>query len=225
MYSNFQIKKQSGLAIMTVVLIIAIMVTLLGFMIESQHLLMRRITNQAVVEQAYQLTLGSEIWGIKVLERDAEQENQIDHLNEDWNALYVEDGVSVDEGRGTLSTKVVDLQGLFNLNNTASSIGYIQFKNLLQALSLPTELADTLADWLDEDDTVRNNGAELHEYSGLDPAYYIANTLLTSVGELKYVKGFTNEVINELAPHVTVLPVIDAKMNLKYEWCYAKLCC
>lgn len=214
MLNKNKIRRQSGLAIMTVVLIIAIMVTLLGFMIESQHLFMRRITNQAVTEQAYQVALGSEIWGLKVLQRDADKAGEIDHPYEDWNALFVEGGVDIDQGKGTLSTKVVDLQGMFNLNNVLDVKGHQQFKNLLFILNLPTELADTLADWLDDDDKVRASGAESRDYSGLDPAYYIANTLLTSVGELKYIKGFTNEVIKELAPYVTVLPVSDAKINL-----------
>jgi len=47
-------KKQAGIIIIVVLLIVSLMITLLVFMIEKQHVLVRRISNQNVAEQGYQ---------------------------------------------------------------------------------------------------------------------------------------------------------------------------
>ena len=210
------------MAVMTVILIIAIMLTLLGFMVESQHLLIRKVGNQIISEQAYQVAMGSEIKAIRVLEKDAQLPDVIDHLEEDWNKLYVEEGEEIDQGRANLTIMVIDLQGKFNLNNIAqqdaSSVesGRKQFHRLLQMLDVQDAniLADTLRDWVDQGDLHQLNGAETPEYNGLEPAYYASDQMLTSVGELRYVKGFTSEVINAIAEYVTVIPADNIKINL-----------
>ena len=37
---------------------------------------------------------------------------------------------------------------------------------------------------------------------------------MSSLGELKFIEGFNQEIINKLRPHVTVLPIDNARLNI-----------
>ncbi len=57
------------------------------------------------------------------------------------------------------------------------------------------ELFDALADWLDEDDDERDNGAEDGHYKSLAGPYACRNGPLQYLEELRLVKGFTKEIV------------------------------
>ena len=90
------VHRQSGLAILTVLLIIALMVTLLGFLIEQQHLLMRRLANQNIAEQGYQYATGVDEWASRVLHDDVDR--SIDSWVENWAKF----ATGVSDSSGTL---------------------------------------------------------------------------------------------------------------------------
>ena len=134
--------RQAGLALITVILIVALMVTLLGFLVEQQHLLTRRISNQNVAEQGYQYALGVSNWAARVLFED--KNRGIDHLNEEWakfgrppelesdgEGFSLTTSSSADEEEEKLATinfgegvnlnyKLTDLQSRYNLNNLSN---------------------------------------------------------------------------------------------------------
>lgn len=63
-------------------------------------------------------------------------------------------------------------------------------REILMALpGMTEELADTILDWIDPDDDVRQFGAERDYYSGLDPPYSPRNGPLETVEELLLVRG------------------------------------
>ena len=163
------------------------------------------------MEQAYQLAIASESWAGKVLERD-KVDTENDHLLEAWNAL--EGQVQVEEAQ--LATAVIDLQGRFNLNNLAGDASWFEaYKRLLRVLELDEALAESLRDWIDEDiDQQTAQGAEDYEYAVADPPYRAANQMLSSVGELRWVRGYSVEVISRLRDYVTALPESDLKINI-----------
>lgn len=98
---------------------------------------------------------------------------------------------------------------------SAGALYQAGFRNLLKRLQLNEELADALVDWIDEDDQAAGpGGAEDLYYLQLDPPYRAANQRLSDVSELKRVKGFTPEVLEKLAPHVTALPANNTKINV-----------
>lgn len=69
-------------------------------------------------------------------------------------------------------------------------------RQLLMGLPGMTEdVADAIMDWLDEDDDVREIGAEVDYYSGLDPPYAPRNGPLETVEELLLVRGVTPELL------------------------------
>jgi len=53
------------------------------------------------------------------------------------------------------------------------------------------EIADAILDWIDEDDQVRQFGAESEYYQALDPPYRCRNGPITSLDELLLVRGVT----------------------------------
>ena len=84
-------------------------------------------------------------------------------------------------------------------------------RNLLATLGLPDQLADALADWIDEDGQPQpRDGAEDAYYLALDPPYVAANRPLIDVAELALVRGFDDNVRARLRPYVTALPGLAA---------------
>lgn len=239
-------QRQQGLAIITVLLIVALMVTLLAFLAEQQHLLIRRIGNQNVAEKGYQYALGVNAWAERLLQDD--KDRAIDYLGEDWAKFgkppeVEEDGYeafsltpssqqeeeelpTIDFGNeAELEFEIIDLQSRFNLNNLANKNPQTQneqriiFLNLLEVVGVGEfdsreSLYGALKDWLDDGDLISANGVESGSYRIKDTPYYAADQKLVTLAELRFVEGFTPEIINQISPYVTVLPIDLAKLNI-----------
>ncbi|MDH3638372.1 MAG: type II secretion system minor pseudopilin GspK [Gammaproteobacteria bacterium] len=221
---NPGLKTARGVALLTVLFILVLISTLAVYLVEDEHLAIRRVTNQRDIEQAHQMLVGAEQWAIKVLERD---ENENDHLNEPWNKLLPKVGVE----EGSLLAFVRDQQGLFNLNNLIEGkpspngkdpdgkdeepkLWYPAFVRLLTVLELDEGLADAVLDWIDSDQDVSGgSGAEDAEYLLKEPSMRAADRLFTSIGELAWVHGFDAKALAMLRPYVTALPE-PSKINV-----------
>ena len=136
-----------------------------------------------------------------------------------------EEKVVLDFGIDGLEYSIDDLQGRYNLNNLAAADKTLVqqqkriFLNLLEVLEVGEfderdRLVGALIDWLDENDTISPNGVESGTYASRTTPYYAADQKLTTLGELRFVEGYTEEIINALAPYVTVLPVDNAAINI-----------
>ena len=69
----------------------------------------------------------------------------------------------------------------------------------------PTDaLVDALADWRDQDDRARTEGAEARDYAAAGYRYGPSNAPFQSVFELAQVIGFDNTTVTALAPYLTV---------------------
>jgi general secretion pathway protein K len=62
-------------------------------------------------------------------------------------------------------------------------------------------LLDAIGDWIDQDDDVRQMGAEEGYYQGLNPPYACRNGPITTIDELSLVKGMTPELLYGDAKH------------------------
>jgi len=136
-----------------------------------------------------------------------------------------EEEATIDFGIDGVEVTIEDLQGRFNLNNLASKEPQLAsgqkriFLNLLELLEVGEfderdRLHGALVDWIDENDLSGPNGFESGDYGSKRTPYFAADQKLTSIGELRFVEGFTQEVINKLRPYVAVLPVENAKINI-----------
>lgn len=253
---------QSGVALVTVLLIIALITTLQAFMLEQQHLLTRRISNQNAAEQGFHYAEGVNAWAARILHEDANRAS--DYWQEDWakfgqpedlqnsengaesprqrsqsNTRQQRDSFSLDTssqqeeketpvidfGFDGLEYQIIDLQARYNLNNLGDknpanlSGQKTIFLNLLDILEIGEfdereRLYGALVDWIDENDLIGANGYESSDYQVRKTPYYAADQMLTTLGELKFVEGFSDEIIAKLKPYVTALPITTARINL-----------
>jgi len=203
-------RQQRGVALVTALLVVAVATVAAVAMATRQQMDIRRTGGLLHSEQAYAFSLGAESWARVVLARD-KRDSKIDTLYEDWST---QPPVSVVEG-GSITGRILDLQGRFNLNNLVDSNGaadqdaIARYKRLLRRLELEESLADALADWIDSNIDVRfPDGAEDETYLGVTPPYRAANRLLADVSELRLVKGYTPDIIDKLRPFVAALPEV-----------------
>ena len=202
---------QQGLALITAVLVVAIVATVATTLALGEQVWFRQAQNMNNRAQAESLRRGALNYAAILLARD---DAKIDHLGEEWAKpaqLPVEDGM--------IAFAVQDAQGRFNLNNlvqkSAPSKPDIElFKRLLTSQGIDPGLSEALLDWLDTDGTVSSGGAEDIEYLSLPQPYRSANQLLQSVDELRLVKGFTAKAVEKLRPFVTALPTTPTTVNV-----------
>jgi len=201
------------MVLITAVLIVAVIATVAAALGLGQQVWLRQTENLMERAQGDSLRHAALNWIGLLLTRDARDNNK-DHLGELWARQLP----PLPTEGGTITVSMHDAQGLFNLNNllnngapSASDIGI--FQRLLQAQGLDPQLVEPLVDWMDADMNVRPGGAEDVDYLALQPGYRAANQPLSSVDELRLVKGYTPDVIEKLRPFVTVLPT-HTKINV-----------
>jgi len=207
---------QRGVAIITAILVVAIGTVIAVNLMWQGTLDMRRAEAAIYADQGLMLVQGAEAWAADILRQDLVESPDSDHLGEVWATELPP--LPVDGG--TITGRLEDLQGRFNLNNLIGPDGMEnqlmrrQFERLLNSVEIDPGLAGAVVDWLDPDTDLRfPSGGEDVTYSGSDPPYRTANTLATSVSELMAVAGFDRESYLKLAPYVTALPV-GTKLNV-----------
>lgn len=126
--------------------------------------------------------------------------------------IVVEDENPRGRGRFTILAPQLDENGILNgvrfgvenestrlnLNTLLLAEQYQENGGRTLLLSLPgmtEEIADAILDWMDADDDIREYGAEIEFYTGLEPPYAPKNGPLESVEELLLVRGVTPELL------------------------------
>jgi len=211
-----KIKRQSGVALITVLLITAVITIIVASMATQQSVDIRRTANLVDRNQAYLLTLGAEAWARRVLEED-QKKGPVDYRLENWAVSLP----PIEVEGGTISGYIQDQNGCFNLNNLVENgagrpYDIVRFKRLLAVLEISPDLADAVVDWIDTDNQITYpGGAESDFYARLDPPRAIANRTMVSSSELAQVKGMTPETLAKLRPQVCALPVSrHTKINI-----------
>lgn len=197
------LKKQRGIALISVLLVMALAVTLVTWLVSRQWLDMRRTGNLVNGRQAHYYALAAEVYARQVLAADL-RDNSVDNQSEFWarpaQPLEIE--------QGALAVQVSDLLGRFNVNNLIDQAGRLRsdelerFKRLLSALNLPQRYAAELQDWLDRDQRTSESGAEDVDYGGR----ITAAGWISDVDELRQLKSMRAQDFERLAPHLTALP-------------------
>lgn len=211
-------RRQGGVALVTVLLIVAMATTVMAFMAQQQAFWQREMVNGRDRAQASYIAQAGVDWARAVLADDKSGNHQYDTPREMWAmrlpAIPVEGG----EIQGVLE----DQQGLFNLNNlvlngTTSTAHVARFQRLLAALGLPQELAYALADWMDRDNTpAAAGGAEDGYYLNLAKPYRAANMPLYELSELLWVRGFDAQTIQRLKSFATVTAQSHTRINVNF---------
>ena len=199
------VSRKKGVALITVMLIIALATILAVSMSSRQQLNVHRSSNIFNFEQAYQYVLGAELWAQQILKRD-QKDNNTDSLQDDWASSLPPLPI---EG-GSMSGHIEDLQARFNINNLVlngkvQSLEVDRFKRLLRTLELNEDLSAVIIDWLDENEKVTFSGAEDNDYLNFSPAYRAANHAMQDLSELILLKDFSFDSYEKLRPFICVL--------------------
>lgn len=204
---KFKNQKQTGIALIMVLLVIALVTIIATGIASKQNISIRRTQNLLYNEQAYMYLLGAEDWAKNILAQDY-KDNKTDSFKDDWATELPPIPI---EG-GTIQGKIEDLQGRFNINNLLKASNPEQdsikvFRNLLIENDIDDKLTDALVDWLDSDlDSTVPAGAEDGDYLNSAIPSRAANRLMVSATELSLVKGFDNKKYNKISPYIVALP-------------------
>ncbi len=135
------------------------------------------------------------------------RDNQYDTLDEIWSRA----ALPITLGDGEVRVTVEDEERKFDLNrimlpngNAPDERRLAVFQRLLDTLGIDRAVADAVVDWLDNDENPRVGGAESSYYLGLPQPYRSKNDLFDTIGELRLVRGVTDEIFGKLLPFVTV---------------------
>lgn len=128
--------------------------------------------------------------------------------------------VPVDGGAFTVTVR--DASNCFDVNALVSaaqvSVGeaapdqYSSYQSLLQALvedgyaSDAVALVSSLADWMDENSVPRSGGAEDSYYLSEVPSYRTSSQPLSTIDELRSIRGYTPEILAIVEPLLCALP-------------------
>jgi general secretion pathway protein K len=205
-------RRQRGVALITAILITALVSSVALSLAWDNALDMRRTMTLLYRDQAVQVAMGAESW-IQSILRDDLAETETDHLGEIWASELPGLPVQSDVVQGQLFGTIEDLQGRFNVNNLIDQNGEVdelaleQFRRLLIALELDPRIAGIAADWIDANQEAGfPDGAEDAIYTGFIPAYRTPNLPITNATELAALEGIDKASFDILAPHIVALP-------------------
>lgn len=214
--------RQRGVAVLTVLLIVAIGASLAYALASQQSMIMAQSRHVLVGDALNDLLIGGEVLGRQLLYADhiegVANPPQRDHLNEEWAQAVPPFEIP----GGFIEIQILDLHGCFNLNSiptTAAAAGSgadpstVLGQELFKVLDLDAGFHDLWFDWIDENRDVDRAGAEDNEYTGRDIPYRTPNKLaghlseVRLVGEMNYNQWQELQQVACVAPEPTTLNV------------------
>lgn len=205
-------RDEEGVALLTMLLLVAVMSVLAVSVLEDIRFAVRRATNAQAVGQAQWYGLGAEALARRQLVRlAAGAERTPMGWNGQWRAFPI-DG-------GAIRMRLDDGGNCFNLNSVVEGVpeywlrretGLRQYRTLLRSLGFSAaevgSLSEALADWIDTDSGRSTLGAEDEAYLSRQSPYRTSGALLSEVSELRAVRGYGPGVYQRIRPFVCALP-------------------
>lgn len=208
---------ERGAALLTVLLLVAVMAVVAATALERLALATRMTGNGGAVDQgrAY-ADAGMEMARLRIADLTASNPAKIT-LAGGWmgtpQSIPVPGGVAI--------ARVTDGGNCFNLNSVVSGeteanlkvrpIGVLQFQGLLEALGVDARQAQvaaaSLADWIDTDSVPQPGGAEDETYAAMERPYRPANRMMVDASELRAVSGISPAIYDLAKPWICALPV------------------
>lgn len=206
---------QQGVALITILLVVAIATVLATSMMTDQNIRVHRATNHFDQEQARQYALGGVELARQILHEDFVDEPGIQHAGQVWAS----DDLTFEFEQGVVELDIEDLQGKLNINSLASTGDNVQYTRtrlatMMRQLGIDEANLVRLEDWFDQDQSVRQLGAEDFDYLGLNPPYRTGSTMMVDKSEVRLMLDLNQETYNSLAPYVTALPDAATRINV-----------
>jgi general secretion pathway protein K len=111
---------------------------------------------------------------------------------------------ALDFGQGSIRVSIQDETGKIDLNTAPSEL----LDGLLKAVNVPdkerSSILQSILDWRDRDNLVRNKGAEDDDYELLDYGYGAKDGPFNTLDELQLVMGMTPSLFKKLKPALTI---------------------
>ena len=195
-----------GAALIIAMLLAALAAAVIATLASSQSQWLRIVELRRDQVQAQALVLAGLAWARQVLQDDTAA-GPYDHLGETWAIALPPTPLD----NGSIEGRIVDAQGLVNLNNLAGdgAVARAEHRRLAKLFAqaqLPAVAIDALADWIDGDDAARDGSHEATPYAALRPARLPPNAPLLRPSEATLVRGVDAARFAALLPYVTALP-------------------
>lgn len=210
-------KSERGAALLSVLLLVAVMAVLAASALERLKLSTALAANGAALDQARAYGHAAETLALIRIGDLAARDPARTTLAGNWNGQRF----NLPIPGGIATARVRDGGNCFNLNSVAQGqvptqlnanpAGIAQFAALMEVLQVERDVAArvaaALADWVDADTVPAPGGAEDDYYRGLAVPYMAANAWLEDVSELRAVAGVTPELYARIRPWICALPV------------------
>jgi general secretion pathway protein K len=209
------VRQQRGVALITILLIVALVSALLYHLVARQALVVAQTRQVVRADQSLEYALGAEAYARQILYEDWNNATSraLDTLTETW-AIPAR---PFDIDAGTLEMSIEDLNRRFNLNALAgqdATKNVQRLKTMLAALNLDPAVAEAWKDWVDRDSEATGFGAEDGAYLVATPPFRAANQPAGSTSELALLNLLDGDQLALLLPHVTVLPTTTLRINV-----------
>ena len=214
-------QKQSGIALITVLMILAIMVTIAATMTGRLTLSLKRTEGLMASQKVYWYGQAAADLGRMVLNQDFADSKTVS-LDQRWATT----GMVVPLENGNFAGEIKDQRGCFNINaiaeqdqNNTPAVPVTQFQDLLEVIGLESYKAEMIAqstrDWIDKDDkTGPLQGAEDSFYQGNAVPYLAANNLMVDISELRAMQGVGKKTYERISPYLCAIPATNQKINV-----------
>lgn len=211
-------RKQAGIALITVLMILAIMVTVATTMTGRMTSSLLRTEGLNYSQKMYWYTQAMVDFSQLIINNDF-ADSDVVSLDQIWatpDLIF-----PVDEG--SILGHMIDKRSCFNLNALASEsneeLGVSQLKALLVAMDVEEYSADVISesvrDWVDSDDVANDSqGAEDRYYESLNVPHLTANKLMVDISELRSIQGMTAEIYLHIKDRLCALPATDQLINV-----------
>lgn len=213
------LKRQSGIALISMLLVFGLVVILVGSAISNTSLNITKARYHLQYSQAYQYALGAEALARQILHKDWQDDQELkigDHLNESWAQPF-----QFEPDGGLMRVLIRDLNGRFNLNSLIAQDGKNTsntapiFNRLLQPMDISTLASPQIIDWIDLDTQPRTARSEDAFFQSQTTPYRSADRSMSHISELISVQLDLEELsLLKLQAHVTVLPDANSSINI-----------
>tara|TARA_R110000868_G_scaffold2384_9_gene17772 strand:+ start:7622 stop:8614 length:993 start_codon:yes stop_codon:yes gene_type:complete len=208
--------RERGAALISALLLVALMATVATALATDLRFSMRRSANMEVRDQAYWYALGARDFTEALISRALDNPDRTFRPDAEWLQ-----GASVYPiSQGQLSGRIHDGNNCFNLNSLVAGDGrgnrsvvpgqQALFERIMATAGLPAGLAAGIAaeaaDWIDSDQRPLALGAEDDVYEARLPAYRSGNTLMAEREELLALAAMTPDAYRLIAPLVCTRP-------------------
>jgi general secretion pathway protein K len=195
---------ERGLALIVAMLIAALAAAVAVSVATAQSQWSAQVSHRRDQVQAQSIALAGIQWARQILAAEA---GPVDHLGEPWALPLPETPVE----NGVVEGRIVDAQGLFNVNNLAAGNAAAErrrFAHLFATLGISSSTLASMIDWIDADNVPQPDGAEDAWYLDQAVASLAANAPATRIEELGFVRGMTVPAMAQIVRFCTSLPAV-----------------